>query len=118
MAAAADNLIGLRDRALLLMGFAAALRRSELVGLDLADLTYSSAGLRLRIRGSKTDQERQGATVAVAPGSSTYCVDHQLVRTGALCRKASSSICLTRKSATSAREMNPHVQSRGSTNAR
>src|SRR5215813_8602152 len=42
----------------------------------------------------------------------------QLVRTGALCRNASSSICLTRKSATSAREMNPHVQSRGSTNAR
>ena len=42
----------------------------------------------------------------------------QLVSTGVLCRKASSSICLTRKSATSAREMNPHVQRRGSTNAR
>jgi len=37
---------------------------------------------------------------------------------GALCRKASSSICLTRKSATSTREMNPHDQSRGSINAR
>jgi hypothetical protein len=44
--------------------------------------------------------------------------DRQLVNTGVLRRKASSSICLTRKSATSAREMNPHVQSRGSTNAR
>jgi hypothetical protein len=44
--------------------------------------------------------------------------DRQLVSTGVLRRKASSSICLTRKSATSAREMNPHVQSRGSTNAR
>jgi non-homologous end joining protein Ku len=42
----------------------------------------------------------------------------QLVSTGVLCRKASLSICLTRKSATSAREMNPHVQLRGSTNAR
>src|SRR5262249_12917128 len=42
----------------------------------------------------------------------------QPVRTGVLYRKASSSICLTRKSATSAREMNPHVQRRGSTNAR
>jgi hypothetical protein len=42
----------------------------------------------------------------------------QLVSTGVLYRKASSSICLTRKSATSAREMNPQVQSRGSTNAR
>ena len=42
----------------------------------------------------------------------------QVVSTGVLCRNASSSICLTRKSATSAREMNPHVQRRGSTNAR
>jgi hypothetical protein len=42
----------------------------------------------------------------------------QLVSTGVLCRKASLSICLTMKSATLAREMNPHVQSRGSTNAR
>ena len=39
----------------------------------------------------------------------------QLVSTGVLCRNASSSICLTRKSATSAREMYPHVQPRGST---
>src|SRR5215468_8012728 len=45
-------------------------------------------------------------------------VGRELVSTGVLCRKASSSICLTRKSATSAREMNPQVQSRGSTNAR
>src|SRR5262249_37686242 len=45
-------------------------------------------------------------------------VGRELVSTGVLCRKVSSSICLTRKSATSAREMNPQVQSRGSTNAR
>src|SRR5437763_16583191 len=37
-------------------------------------------------------------------------ITRQLVSTGILCRKASSSICLTRKSATSTREMNPHVQ--------
>jgi integrase len=69
VAAAPDNLVGLRDRALLLVGFGAALRRSELVDLDVADLKQSKAGLRLRIRGSKTDQERQGTTVAIAPGS-------------------------------------------------
>jgi integrase len=56
---------------LLLIGFAAALRRSELVGLDVNDLTETKAGLRLRIRASKTDPERQGATVAIAPGRST-----------------------------------------------
>jgi hypothetical protein len=42
----------------------------------------------------------------------------QLVSTGVLCRKGVTPICLTRKSATSAREMNPHFQSRGSTDAR
>jgi site-specific recombinase XerD len=71
VAAAPDNLIGLRDRALLLIGFAGALRRSELVGLDVTDLKHSKAGLQLRVRRSKTDQERQGVTVAIAPGSST-----------------------------------------------
>jgi site-specific recombinase XerD len=71
VAAAPDNLIGLRDRALLLIGFAAALRRSELVALDVADLTETKAGLRLRIRASKTDQERQGTTVAIVPGDNS-----------------------------------------------
>lgn len=72
VAASSRNLIGLRDRALLLIGFAGALRRSELVGLDVADLKQSKAGLRLRIRASKTDQEQRGDTVAIALGS-TIC---------------------------------------------
>jgi site-specific recombinase XerD len=66
-----DNMTGLRDRALLLIGFAGAMRRSELVGLDVADVIQTKDGLRLHIRASKTDQERQGATVAITPGSST-----------------------------------------------
>jgi hypothetical protein len=45
--AAPDNLIGLQDRALLLIGFAGAVRRAELVGLDVADLKQSKAGLHL-----------------------------------------------------------------------
>lgn len=71
VAGAPDNLRGRRDKALLLIGFAGALRRSEIVGLDVTDVTQTRAGLRLRIRASKTDQERQGITVAIAPGSST-----------------------------------------------
>jgi site-specific recombinase XerD len=70
-----DNLTGLRDRALLLIGFAGALRRSELVGLDVADVIQTKAGLRLHVRKSKTDQERQGVTVAIAPGGSTCPID-------------------------------------------
>ncbi len=56
-----DTLRGKRDRALLLLGFAAALRRSELVALQVADLTETKEGLRVLIRRSKTDQEGQGA---------------------------------------------------------
>lgn len=59
---------GLRDRALLLLGFAGAFRRSELVALDIADLGETEAGLVVTIRRSKTDQEGQGRTVAIVRG--------------------------------------------------
>ena len=49
--------VGLRDRALLLVGFAGAFRRAELVSLDLGDVEFSSAGLLVTLRRSKTDQE-------------------------------------------------------------
>jgi integrase len=60
---------GCRDRALLLLGFAGALRRSELVGLDVADVTEGSDGLTVRLRRSKTDQESSGRTVGIPFGS-------------------------------------------------
>jgi integrase len=48
---------GLRDRALLLLGFGDAFRCSELVALDVADLEKTEDGLRVTIRRSKTDQD-------------------------------------------------------------
>lgn len=63
-----DTLTGKRDRALLLIGFAAALRRSELVGLDCADLERTGDGIFIHIRRSKTDQEGAGHVVAVPRG--------------------------------------------------
>jgi integrase len=60
---------GCRDRALLLLGFAGALRRSELVGLDVDDVTEGTDGLLVRLRRSKTDQEGAGRTVGVPFGS-------------------------------------------------
>lgn len=63
------SLKGIRDRAILLLGFAGAFRRSELVALDVADLEFCDGGLRVKIRKSKTDQEGQGATIAIVPGS-------------------------------------------------
>ena len=68
VATAPDKLAGLRDRALLLLGFGGALRRSELVALDVADIEETQTGLLVTIRGSKTDQERAGVTIAVAQG--------------------------------------------------
>lgn len=63
-----DTAAGLRDRALLLVGFAAALRRSELVGLDVEDLEENGDGLVVRIRRSKTDQEGKGGRWAFRGG--------------------------------------------------
>lgn len=60
---------GLRDRALLLLGFAGAFRRSELVALDCEDIEETESGFRIIIRHSKTDQEGAGATIAVVRGS-------------------------------------------------
>lgn len=61
---------GLRDRALLLLGFAGAFRRSELVGLDVEDLEFSRVGLIVTLRRSKTDQEGQGRRIGIPYGSS------------------------------------------------
>ena len=57
--------VGMRDRALLLLGFAGAFRRSELVALNAADLEFSSAGVVVTLRKSKTDQEQSGRRVAI-----------------------------------------------------
>jgi integrase len=64
-----DNLKALRDRALLLLGFAGAFRRSELVALDCEDIEECETGLRITIRHSNTDQEGAGRTLAVVRGS-------------------------------------------------
>ncbi|MBV9598133.1 MAG: site-specific integrase [Chloroflexi bacterium] len=60
--------VGLRDRALLLMGFAGAFRRSELVGLDVDDLEFTPGGIRVELRRSKTDQEAEGRPVGIPYG--------------------------------------------------
>ncbi len=71
-AAPAGKLKGLRDKALLLLGFGGAFRRSELVALDVADLEETDEGLRVTIRRSKTDQEGHGVTIAIVRGGA-YC---------------------------------------------
>jgi integrase len=63
------GMIGSRDRALILLGFAGAFRRAELVNLDLTDLAFSRDGLTVTLRRSKTDQEGQGRKIGIPYGS-------------------------------------------------
>ncbi|HEY1656231.1 MAG TPA: tyrosine-type recombinase/integrase [Candidatus Tumulicola sp.] len=60
-----DDAKARRDRAMLLLGFAGALRRSELAELDVTDLSWMRAGLKIAIRRSKTDQTGEGAEIPV-----------------------------------------------------
>jgi site-specific recombinase XerD len=59
------NLLGARDRVLLLIGFCGAFRRSELVALDAADVAVTREGLVVTIRRSKTDQEGEGRKIGI-----------------------------------------------------
>lgn len=62
-----------RDKALLLVGFSGAFRRSELVALRYEDITYFESGVELLIRRSKTDQEGIGRTVFIPHARGSRC---------------------------------------------
>jgi site-specific recombinase XerD len=62
------NLTGTRDRALVLIGFAGAFRRSELAAIDVSDVSFCKDGLVIDLRRSKTDQEASGRQVGIPFG--------------------------------------------------
>ena len=68
-----DTLPGLRDRALILVGFAAALRPSELARLDITSLTRHEDGIALYLPWRKNDQEAHGTTVWLPAGQTDLC---------------------------------------------
>ncbi len=68
-----DRTIDLRDKALLLVGFAGAFRRSELVGFDCSDVEHVGRGIVLHLRRSKTDQTGQGRKIAIPHGRTRWC---------------------------------------------
>lgn len=65
--------IDIRDKALLLIGFAGAFRRSELVGFDCGDFKHVGRGIVLHLRRSKTDQTGQGRKIAIPHGRTRWC---------------------------------------------
>lgn len=64
-----DRLLDVRDRAIVLIGFAGAFRRSELSALDVDDVAETGEGLRITLGRSKTDQEGEGNAVGITYGS-------------------------------------------------
>lgn len=73
LAHAPDGAAGLRDRALLTIGFFTGSRRSELVALDVEDLAFLPRGLVVNVRHSKTDQEGRGEKKAIHLQSPEVC---------------------------------------------
>ncbi|WP_439395170.1 site-specific integrase [Bradyrhizobium sp. PMVTL-01] len=71
--ATGDRTKDVRDRALLLVGFSGALRRSELVGLNKEDLEQVRQGMILHLRRSKTDQEAEGQKIGIPHGRGKWC---------------------------------------------
>lgn len=69
-----DTIIGCRDAAIIAVGFAGALRRSEICGLSVADVEFLDSGedseerMFLTIRQSKTDQQGRGQRIAILNG--------------------------------------------------
>ena len=68
-----DDLFALRDRAMLLTGFAGAFRRSELVALVASDVSLKVDAMVIRIRKSKTDQGGKGQYKTIAVTGGAYC---------------------------------------------
>jgi site-specific recombinase XerD len=73
MVAGLDGVKGIRDRALILIGFAGAFRRSELVSLTVAEIEQGKQGLVIQLIRSKTDQEGRGRKVAIPYARGVVC---------------------------------------------
>jgi len=64
-----NALVGIRDTALLVLGFALGARRSELAALDIGDLRFTAEGVQVEVRTSKTDRDSRGRTAALPYGA-------------------------------------------------
>ena len=91
-----EGLLAVRDRALLLLGFAGGFRRGELAALEVDDVQFREEGVAVLVRRGKTDPEGAGRTVgipfgaheATCPVRALRCwLDAAVIRTGAVFRR-------------------------------
>jgi len=75
-----DSLQSIRDKAIILLGFAGALRRSEIAALQVGDVNFSGAGMLVTIEKSKTDKYGQGQTIAIPTAATTDLCPVQAVK--------------------------------------
>lgn len=80
-----DTTMGVRDRALIILGWAMMARRSELAALRINEVTVTPDGLEVWVRRSKTDQGADGETVAIPYGSNPDTCPVRLTRTWIRC---------------------------------
>lgn len=67
------TLVGLRNRALLLVGFSTALRRSEVCNLQWSDIQFHDQTMTVIVRHSKTDTYSEGQSLTVSKGTKYHC---------------------------------------------
>jgi site-specific recombinase XerD len=109
------NLLGTRDRALVLLGFAAGSRRSELTSiLEVRDLTFSDRGLYIMLRRSKTDQEKTGRVVAIPVGEHAEWLEAAHITSGPVFRAVDrhGNVSATALSARSVSKILKHAAAR------
>lgn len=108
-----------RDRALVLIGFAGGLRRSELAGLDAQDVEDRKGGIAVTLRRSKTDQTGSGRTVGIVYGTHSPTCPVRALRSWTHRASITSGPCSdpSPATATSARPASPDARSPASSKA-
>jgi len=96
----------LKNRALILVGFAGGFRRSELVAIEYEDIDFVAEGVKIFVKRSKTDQSGEGMTKAIPYFSNPNCcpvislkkwIEMSEVKNGKIFDMSDKSVALTIK---------------------
>ena len=99
-----EEMMRVRDRSMMLIGFSGGFRRNEIVSLDFDDLDFVSEGLKINLKRSKTDQFGEGSVKGLPYfDNSKYCpvlslkkwIEISNIETGPLFRRFSKGSKLT-----------------------